>query len=148
MSAGVPANLLNDIHTAFQAEDGAVAAKVTEKDLVDRVMAAFGLMGQGKWDEMLTRFHPEVEFRVVGLPPFEGMWRGPQAVVDAVRCNLERVEGQALEVASTVAQGNQVAILMNAQYTEGKSTRLGWVVFWFTFRDGLIVKVLELGSVC
>ena len=133
---------------AFLEHDENAREKTEEAANVRRVEDMFKLIVRGAFDEVGDMLTDDVEFEIVG--PTEayltGRHRGRAEVIESVHDNFKLVEEQYPIVDSVIAQGEQVVIVSTER---GRATTTGrpyhmTVVHVFTFRNGLIARLLEV----
>jgi ketosteroid isomerase-like protein len=140
---------VDQLFPAFEQGDDQAAAKQAEADNVRRVQAQYRAIAAREYRTTFAEsLHPDVEFEILGPPdvPFLGKWRGKEKVVEVVERNFGMLEEQRPQVQTLVAQGDTVVVVGREQGKvrgSGEQYDFHWVAF-FTFRDGLVVRVQEM----
>jgi ketosteroid isomerase-like protein len=148
MNAVEVARFIDGVWPAFEAGDRDVGRKHTEGANVRRVQDQYRAIAQGNPQAFLDTLAEDAEMEILGPPavPFVGRWKGRQQIAEAVARNFACLEDQKPEVRSVVGQGDTVVVSIRER---GRFRPTGreydiWAVQFYTFRDGKMVRFLEV----
>ena len=100
------------------------------------------------WDALEGALTDDVEMEIVGPPgsPWQGIVRGPEAVVRQIRDNFSMVEEQTPQIVSIGTDGDTVTVAGREEgivRATGERYGMNWVQ-QFTFRDDRIARFHEV----
>jgi ketosteroid isomerase-like protein len=128
----------------LQATGGAATAVATDHQTA--LHASFDAIIRGDFEAFGKSVSDDVELRICGFGPLNGLWRGRDAVVAATRKNFAMLDDQKPEIDAIVCQGNHIAVLLHESGVWKATGQTYSVrgVQWFTFAAGKIHKIDEI----
>jgi ketosteroid isomerase-like protein len=151
MCQAAVSSFLDRFPQAFQEGDPLATQKQTEADNVRRLQEVYQGIACGDFQAFTDALAPDTELEIVGGPgiPFNGRWRGRDAVAQAARENFSQIEDSRPVIQSIVAQGDDV-ILCCREQGRFRATKQPYDVHWVLlvkFRAGQIARALEVCAV-
>jgi ketosteroid isomerase-like protein len=151
MSQAALSNFLDRFPHAFQEGDPLATQKQMEAANVRRLQELYQGIARGDFQSFNDALAEDSELEIVGGLgiPFNGRWRGRDAVVQAARENFSQIEDARPVILSIVAQGDDVVLSCREQ-GRFRSTKQPYDVHWVLhvkFRDGQITNALEVCAV-
>jgi ketosteroid isomerase-like protein len=112
------------------------------------LLSVYDAIIRGDFDALEAYLTEDVELDIRGLGAMDGQWRGRRQVLDAARANFGQLSQQQPEIECIVAEGECIAVLFRESgvyKVDGQGYRFR-VVQWFTFADGRIRRMDEVGA--
>jgi ketosteroid isomerase-like protein len=116
--------------------------------MLELIGRAYSARGRGDLEELMTAFHPEAVFTLVGdkrTLEVTGSVQGHPSLREALAGFIATFDFVKREILSEVVEGDRAAVhsRLVVRYTPTGATHITDVIDLFKFRDGKIIELVE-----
>jgi ketosteroid isomerase-like protein len=105
---------------------------------------------EGNYDVFGDALAEDAEMEILGTGPMDGLWRGGEAIVAALRSNFALLDEQEPEMEKMLAHDNYVVVLLRERgvFKADQRPYEYRAVIWYTFDGGRIKRIDEIAAAC
>jgi ketosteroid isomerase-like protein len=109
------------------------------------LVSVFAAVARGDFEALHHCLTDDIELRIHGFPPFNGLWKGIQDVVPAITANFAKITEQVPEIESMIQQDATIALVLRETgrlIEDDQAYRIRGVM-WFEFEAAKVKRIEE-----